>query len=66
MVKFLKPVDCEEAWAVGVTYKRQAMEHDKDLNKKGKRIEQGYHFKNDQSFWNQFKNISIKKLFVHC
>ena len=33
-----------------------------DLNKKGKRIEQGYHFKNDQSFWNQFKNISIKKI----
>jgi hypothetical protein len=33
-----------------------------DLNKKGKRLEQGYHFKNDQSFWNQFKNISIKKV----
>ena len=33
-----------------------------DLNKKGKRLEQGYHFKNDQSFWNQFKNISIKKI----
>jgi hypothetical protein len=33
-----------------------------DLNKKGKRLEQGYHFKNDQSFWSQFKNISIKKI----
>mgnify|MGYP000029086115 FL=1 len=33
-----------------------------DLNKKGKRLEHGYHFKNDQSFWNQFKNISIKKI----
>ena len=33
-----------------------------DLNKKGKRLEQGYHFRNDQSFWNQFKNISIKKV----
>jgi hypothetical protein len=33
-----------------------------DLNKKGKRLEQGYHFRNDSSFWNQFKNISIKKV----
>ena len=33
-----------------------------DLNKKGKRLEQGYYFRNDQSFWNQFKNISIKKI----
>ena len=33
-----------------------------DLNKKGKRLEQGYQFRNDQSFWNQFKNISIKKI----
>ena len=33
-----------------------------DLNKKGKRLEQGYHFRNDSSFWNQFKNISIKKI----
>ena len=33
-----------------------------DLNKKGKRLEQGYHFRNDYSFWNQFKNISIKKI----
>ena len=33
-----------------------------DLNKKGKRLEHGYHFRNDQSFWNQFKNISIKKI----
>ena len=33
-----------------------------DLNKKGKRLEQGYHFRNDQSFWNQFKDITIKKI----
>jgi hypothetical protein len=33
-----------------------------DLNKKGKRLEQGYHFRNDSSFWNQFKNIAIKKV----
>ena len=33
-----------------------------DLNKKGKRLEQGYRFRNDSSFWNQFKNISIKKI----
>ena len=33
-----------------------------DLNKKGKRLEHGYHFRNDSAFWNQFKNISIKKI----
>ena len=33
-----------------------------DLNKKGKRLEQGYQFRNDSEFWNQFKNISIKKI----
>jgi len=33
-----------------------------DLNKKGKRLEQGYHFRNDSAFWNQFKNILIKKI----
>ena len=33
-----------------------------DLNKKGKRLEQGHHFRNDYSFWNQFKDISIKKV----
>ena len=33
-----------------------------DLNKKGKRLEKGYHFRNDSAFWNQFKNISIKKI----
>jgi hypothetical protein len=33
-----------------------------DLNKKGKRLEQGYQFTNDSTFWNQFKNISIKKI----
>ena len=33
-----------------------------DLNKKGKRLEQGYHFRNDSTFWNQFKNIAIKKV----
>ncbi|MFC1747419.1 fumarylacetoacetate hydrolase family protein [Pseudomonadota bacterium] len=29
-----KPVDSLEAWAVGVTYRRQALEHDRDLKKK--------------------------------
>ncbi len=33
-----------------------------DLNKKGKRLEHGYHFRNDSAFWNQFKNIAIKKV----
>ena len=33
-----------------------------DLNKKGKRLEQGYQFRNDSTFWNQFNNISIKKI----
>ena len=33
-----------------------------DLIKKGKRLEQGYQFRNDTAFWNQFKNISIKKI----
>ena len=33
-----------------------------DLNKKGKRLEHGYHFRNDHTFWNQFKNIAIKKV----
>jgi hypothetical protein len=32
-----------------------------DLNKKGKRLKHGYHFRNDHTFWNQFKNIAIKK-----
>ena len=29
----LRPIDLPEAWAAGVTYKRQAIEHDKDLKK---------------------------------
>ena len=33
-----------------------------DLDKKGKRLEKGYHFRNDSAFWNQFKNILIKKI----
>jgi len=33
-----------------------------DLNNKGKRLEHGYQFRNDSAFWNQFKNISIKKI----
>ena len=35
--KPLKPIDITEAWAVGVTYRRQALEHDKDLRLKGKK-----------------------------
>tara|TARA_B100000965_G_scaffold406313_1_gene444573 strand:+ start:658 stop:1584 length:927 start_codon:yes stop_codon:yes gene_type:complete len=38
-IKILKPIDTEEAWAVGVTYKRQAMEHDKDLSKGKKKVD---------------------------
>ena len=33
-----------------------------DLNKNGKRLEHGYHFRNDFVFWKQFKNITIKKV----
>lgn len=33
-----------------------------DLNKKGKRITPGFHFRNNQSFWSQFQNITIKKI----
>jgi hypothetical protein len=33
-----------------------------DLNKKGKRLESGVYFRNDHSFWNQFTNITIKKI----
>jgi hypothetical protein len=32
-----------------------------DLNKNGKRIIPGFYFRNDSSFWSQFKNITIKK-----
>ncbi len=38
-----KPVDAPEAWAVGVTYKRQALEHDKDLSKKSKKVDLYYY-----------------------
>ena len=33
-----------------------------DVNKRGKRLEHKYSFSNDHEFWNQFKNISIKKI----
>ena len=33
-----------------------------DINKRGKRLEHKYHFNNNSEFWNQFKNISIKKI----
>lgn len=33
-----------------------------DIDKKGKRLEKGYRFKNEYAFWNQFKNIVIKKI----
>ena len=33
-----------------------------DLNKKGKRITPGFYFQNNYSFWNQFQNITIKKI----
>jgi hypothetical protein len=33
-----------------------------DLKNKAKILEHGYNFRNDSAFWNQFKNISIKKI----
>lgn len=42
--KVIRPVDPPEAWAVGVTYKRQAKEHDKDLKKKNKKFDSLYQF----------------------
>jgi hypothetical protein len=33
-----------------------------DLDKKGKRLERGSPFKNNTFFWNQFQNITIKKI----
>ena len=33
-----------------------------DINKRGKRLEHKYHFNNNPEFWNQFKNISVKKI----
>jgi len=33
-----------------------------DVDNRGKRLEQKYYFNNDHLFWNQFKNISIKKI----
>lgn len=32
-----------------------------DLDKKGKRVKQGYNFSNEDYFWKQFKKIKIKK-----
>ncbi|NOY72905.1 MAG: fumarylacetoacetate hydrolase [Gammaproteobacteria bacterium] len=39
-----RPIDLPEAWAVGVTYRRQALEHDKDLRKKQGKTEDLYQF----------------------
>lgn len=33
-INLTKPIEPPEAWAVGVTYRRQALEHDKDLKEK--------------------------------
>lgn len=43
-LKLLKPISSPEIWAVGVTYKRQAVEHDNDIRKKMGRTEQLYHY----------------------
>ena len=44
-----KPVYPNEAWAAGVTYKKQALEHDKDLKKKGKETDLYYYvYKNER------------------
>ena len=40
----LRPIDPPEAWAVGVTYHRQAIEHDKDINEKLGKNEQLYNY----------------------
>ncbi len=50
----LKPVDAMEAWAAGVTYKRQAIEHDNDLKKKGK---------NDDLYQYAYKNQRVEIFF---
>ncbi|MDC0206569.1 fumarylacetoacetate hydrolase family protein [Nitrospinae bacterium] len=39
-----RPIDTPEAWAVGVTYRRQALEHDKDLRKKRGKTEDLYQY----------------------
>lgn len=40
----LKPINSPEVWACGVTYKRQALEHDADALKKLGRTEKLYYF----------------------
>ena len=39
-----RPIDTPEAWAVGVTYRRQALEHDQDLRKKRGKTENLYQY----------------------
>jgi len=48
--QFNKPLDPPEAWAVGVTYKRQALEHDKNINESGKKENLYYYvYANDRA-----------------
>ncbi|MFM6928220.1 MAG: fumarylacetoacetate hydrolase family protein [Bdellovibrio sp.] len=42
--KVIKPLKPAEVWAVGVTYRRQALEHDKDLQKKKNSTDRLYEY----------------------
>ena len=54
----LRPIDLPEAWAAGVTYKRQAIEHDKDLKKKGKNEDLYYYVYKNERVEIFFKGLS--------
>ena len=54
----LKPVDAMEAWAAGVNYKRQPIEHDNDLKKKGKNDDLYQYAYNNQRVEIFFKGTS--------
>ena len=54
----LRPIDLPEAWAAGVTYKRQAIEHDKDLKKMGKNEDLYYYVYKNERVEIFFKGLS--------
>lgn len=43
-IQLMKPVNPPEVWAVGVTYQRQALEHDADLERRKGLTDHLYHF----------------------
>lgn len=43
-VELLKPIDPQEVWAVGVTYRRQALEHDIDIETRTGKTEALYRY----------------------